>query len=327
MKNFREIYNPCEEGLFAKPLLLFRFCLIAIFFAGGNSFGQLDGFPGEDPAAANRPRVIHLIVEWIEVEQDDLSDWIFENPMTTDGTPLRKEVQKWVKAKNAEVIQTVVLQGRSGNRVKVESITEFIYPTEFDPAEIPNQVDLKDGAEAPVTGVNPTAFETRHLGTTVEADMVLGQDGKTVDINLSPEIVQLAGYTHWPHADADPKFRSRMPTMKTMKVTTQIAATDGGYAFVGTIRRPKPGEVVVEKPGPMPKPKPGLIQTQREPVEIDEGGEKKSSPAPPKPYKEKEGEDKVAAAERPQIPETKREKPIVLLFVRPDVGVVNPARN
>ena len=190
---------------------------------------------------------IHIFHEWIEVDHSFFSNWLFENPLTTDGNPLRNQAQKWIKENKATVIESVLVSGRSGQRAKVESVDEYIYPTEYDPPEIPNEVTLQNGAKAPVTAATPTAFETRNLGHTLEVDPVLGADDYTVDINLAPEIVELEGIEKWHHQQEDIRFQVQMPTMYTQKITTIVTCQDGRYAFLGTTRPLKPADPKITK--------------------------------------------------------------------------------
>lgn len=177
-----------------------------------------------------------IFLEYIEVDHNDFSDWLFENVMDSDGTKLRKEVQTWVKAGRAEIIESATVVARSGNRAKVESVDQYIYPTEYDPPEIPNEITLKDGAEAPITAASPTAFETRNLGVTLEVDPVLGADNATIDLNLSPELVELEKVEAWHNKAVDPKFMTHMPSFYLQKITTQVTAQHGRYVFIGATR-------------------------------------------------------------------------------------------
>jgi type II secretory pathway component GspD/PulD (secretin) len=185
---------------------------------------------------AQREKQVHIIWEMIEVEHADFSDWLFDNRLDTDGTALREWAQEKINNGDGGIIETALVTARSGQRAKAESIHEFIYPTEFDPPEIPNEVELKGNAKAPITAVSPTAYETRNVGTTIEVDPVIGADNTTIDLNLAPEKVELDGYTIWPHEDIDPLFKQRMPTFYTMRITTQVTLTSGRYAFLGTLR-------------------------------------------------------------------------------------------
>ncbi|MDA7922478.1 hypothetical protein N9B73_12040 [Verrucomicrobiales bacterium] len=180
--------------------------------------------------------VVNIYLEYIEVEHVDFSDWLFENAIESDGTELRNEVQKWIKDGRAEIIESALVAARSGQRAKVESIDEYIYPTEYNPARIPNEVTLKGGAEAPIAATSPTAFETRNLGTTFEVDPVLGSDNHTIDLSLAPEIVKLEGIEQWHKKTTDPRFLTHFPTFYTMKISTQVTSQNGRYAFLGTTR-------------------------------------------------------------------------------------------
>ena len=186
-------------------------------------------------AAANRPLTAGLIVivEFIEVEMMDFSDWLLENPITTDATPLRKEVQKWVKGGSAEIIETLVVAARSGQRAKIEAISEVIYPTEYDP---PGGAAAKEGEEKETIELLPpcpTAFETRNVGATLEVDPVVGQDG-TIDLNLAPEIVQAGENSRFVTMLGDTEMIVEMPNFLTSKVTTQVSLRPGDYSFLGT---------------------------------------------------------------------------------------------
>ena len=130
----------------------------------------------------------------------------------------------------------ILVAARSGQRAKVESVDEYVYPTEYNPPKIPNDVTLKDGAEAPIAATSPTAFETRNLGTTLEVDPVLGADNHTVDLSLAPENVKLKGVEQWHKKTTDPRFLTHFPTFYTMKISTQVTSQDGRYAFLGTTR-------------------------------------------------------------------------------------------
>jgi len=179
---------------------------------------------------------ILVIFEMIEVDHLDFSDWFLSNTMDHDGTELRKAAQEWVREGRGTILSTTTVMARSGQRAKNESISEHIYPTEFDPPEIPNEVTLSDRAEAPITGVTPTAFETRNLGVTIEVDPVIGADGVTIDLNLAPERVELEGHTIWSSEDADEMFQTRLPTFYAMKITTQVTLHTGRYCLLGSTK-------------------------------------------------------------------------------------------
>jgi len=179
---------------------------------------------------------IQVIVEFIEVEHFDFSNWLLSNHFDNNATPLRKIAQEWIREGNADIVETATILARSGQRAKAESISEYIYPTEFDPPIVPKDVTLGSGTNAPIGDFTPTAFETRNLGTTIEVDPVLGADGHTIDLNLSPEIVELEGNTSWSNDDYKGGVKLEQPLFHAMKVTTQLTLHSGTYQMIGTTR-------------------------------------------------------------------------------------------
>ncbi|MCB1087574.1 MAG: hypothetical protein KDM63_11050, partial [Verrucomicrobiae bacterium] len=134
-----------------------------------------------------------------------------------------------------------VIQARSGQRAKAESIAEVIYPTEFDPSEIPNKLsNIHNLVESPATALSASAYETRNVGVTVEVDPVVNSGGKTISLNMAPEIVRRLENLTWPNEEVDPKFQAEMPQFYTAKITTQVEAKSGVPTLVGTIRLPEP---------------------------------------------------------------------------------------
>ncbi len=189
-----------------------------------------------DKVASDSEKQLYTIVEFIEVEHMDFSDWLLSNRLSGDATALRHEVQDWLRDKDGQILETALIVARSGQRAKAESISEVVYPTETTPIGLPNTLTLSDDAELPQTSLYGSAYEARNVGTTVEVDPVLGADGSTIDLNLAPEMVSLEGYTEWFNEEMDPNLRTRMPTFYAMKATTQVTLTDGRYALLASTR-------------------------------------------------------------------------------------------
>ena len=182
------------------------------------------------------PTGILILNEFIEVESEQFSDWAIENPLLTDASDLRQEVQKWVKTGDANIVETLVVHARSGNRAKVESISEFIYPTEYDPPQGASNQESGDQPYSELIPPTPAAFETRNVGTTLEVDPVLGADGVTIDLNLAPEIVIKNESTRHTSKLGDTEMTVETPNFLTSKITTQVTLLSGTYAFLGTSR-------------------------------------------------------------------------------------------
>lgn len=191
--------------------------------------------------ATNSEKQIHIIVEFIEVEHLDFSDWLLDNKMSGDGTELRKVVQEWVRDKEGTILETAMITARSGQRAKTESGDEYIYPTKVSPPDLPSTLTLSDKAKMPIVAAHPSDFETRNLGVTLEVDPVLGSDNTTIDLNLAPEIIKLNGHSEWFSEESQDELKIRMPIFHRMKVTTQVTLLDGRYVLAGSCR-PLPDE-------------------------------------------------------------------------------------
>ncbi len=189
-----------------------------------------------DSLVGGSEKQIQVIVEMIEVEHLDFSDWLLSHRFDHNATEFRRTVQEWVREGRGTILETTSVMARSGQRAKTESIDEYIYPTAYNPPRTPDEVTLSDQSKAPVTGVTGTTFETRNLGRTLEVDPVLGADEFTIDLNLAPEFVELAGINEWPSPKVEEMFKTTMPTFHTQKITTQVTTHDGEYVFLGTTR-------------------------------------------------------------------------------------------
>lgn len=205
------------------------------------------------PAAAGdtRERQIRIQVEWIQVEAETATELLRRPesksgknyaPISSDATPLRNQLQELIDDRDATLVDSTMVVARSGQRAKVESIQEIIYPTEFHPAEMQHPGEGKTVVLSP----QPDKFETRNCGVTLEVDPVIGSDNRTIDLNLAPEIVYLNGYEVWAtHEGRESEMEIRTPIFYTVKTTTQITTRDGEAVLmsVNTPRNAKTGEV------------------------------------------------------------------------------------
>lgn len=168
-------------------------------------------------------------------------------------------IRALAQKKGVDLLSAPSVMARSGQRAKIEVIREFIYPTEYDPPEIPNQFGSIGGVTAggasggafPVTPATPTAFETRNTGVTLEVDPVLGADEFTIDLNLAPEVVEFDGFINYGSPIQTTSVnalglavpvvvtenRIEMPIFNTRKVTTQVTIWDGQTVALGGLIR------------------------------------------------------------------------------------------
>lgn len=99
---------------------------------------------------------------------------------------------------------------RSGQQATVRIIEEFIYPTEYEPPEVPNSVggggiiDLETGQvqgtgsnSSPVTPATPTSFEMRETGIVLDVLPTVSKDKRFVDLSLVPDITNFDGFINY----------------------------------------------------------------------------------------------------------------------------------
>ena len=100
--------------------------------------------------------------------------------------------------KNSDIVTSPTVTVKPGHRARIESGVELIYPVEFDPPELPQEVSVGLGAGIfPVTPAHPTTFEMRPLGFTLEVEPTISPDGNMVDLALSPEFVEFIGFVNY----------------------------------------------------------------------------------------------------------------------------------
>ncbi len=116
--------------------------------------------------------------------------------------------------KGIDISSAPTIVAKSGQKAKVEAIREFIYPTEFEPPEIPQDfgadpligINQNGGISIfqpqssnifPVTPTTPTAFEKKDVGHSMEVEATVGPDNRTIDLNLTPIYSAFEGFINY----------------------------------------------------------------------------------------------------------------------------------
>jgi general secretion pathway protein D len=147
---------------------------------------------------------------------------------------------------------------RSCLPAKIEVIREFIYPTEYDPPELPNSVgggggdfnnDNGDGGgnngTFPVTPANPAAFDMKPVGSVLEGEPVVSSDAKIVEVNLEAVHREFVGFVNYgtpitSFVGNDPRNRvvitaNRIlqPVFETRRIKNSTSVYDGQTILIG----------------------------------------------------------------------------------------------
>jgi hypothetical protein len=199
--------------------------------------------------------MVQVQVEFIELSHELLSDLLYMRTPTDNATALRTEVQELVRAGRATVVETMVCSALPGRNAVAESVREHLYPTEYELPGLPNEIKVAFGERGDdwakvlsqlMTPPTPTAFETRHAGSTFGFIPDLSADQRWIDLRVAPELVALTGKSTWQRTkdSLGNENRIEMPLFFTNRLSTSVTAHDNWYVFGGVLSpRGDDGEV------------------------------------------------------------------------------------
>ena len=141
---------------------------------------------------------------------------------------------------------------RSGQASSVRAVREMIYPTEYEPPELPQNNNNPAIAIGPggavsvassstptmVTPSHPTAFEKRDVGIVLEVTPTADTDKRFVDVTLNPSVVDFDGFVNY----GNPIYansvllstnRILMPVFSTHRLATNLTVADGATIVMG----------------------------------------------------------------------------------------------
>lgn len=194
------------------------------------------------PLTGEPQKHIRVYLEYIEVSHDLFTDLIFGADISTSDVLLRQKLARLTKEGKASVIETMLCTAISGQKATAESIEEVVYPTEYDAAILPEKKEPKEGEDpqkveaerfAAAIGPQPTSFEPRNTGSTLEVESKLNEDKKIVELRLSPEIVYHTGNKVWAEWKGKQGGASvQMPKFYVMRFHTTVSLAYGQIMLV-----------------------------------------------------------------------------------------------
>ena len=133
----------------------------------------------------------------------------------------------------------LVVRIKPGQRVAIDNVTQYKFPTEFSAPGVPGGVgdsppEPNKLAPAVPLPLAPTAFEKIEVGDIMEAEPVLSPDAKSVDFQLMISHVAFAKREKWGQGLAE----LEQPQIELQKLSTNITASIGSPRFVGTLNPP-----------------------------------------------------------------------------------------
>ncbi|MFC4992168.1 hypothetical protein [Rubritalea tangerina] len=184
---------------------------------------------------AHLPKIIRTQVEYIVIPTSLATQLMYGPKKAANDSALRLQLQKLLDDKKATMLDSQMVTCRSGEKATTESVRELIYPTEYEPAEVPKEVHI-DGKnvtaakEKLITPPTPTAFETRNIGSTLELEPTLSDNGIIIELRFAPEI------TYHVEDNVLAEFRDergiadiKVPTIYTLRINTGMTLESGKY--------------------------------------------------------------------------------------------------
>jgi general secretion pathway protein D len=155
--------------------------------------------------------------------------------------------------KGVDLVSAPKVTTKSGQRATIQIVREFRYPTEYD---LPQVTQTPGSIFTPATPTTPTSFETKPVGITLEVEPTVGPDGYTIDLILSPRVVEFDGFINYgsPISTVVTTVSAvgalsvsanflvtanviNKPVFSTREVTTEVTVYDGQTVVIGGLMR------------------------------------------------------------------------------------------
>jgi general secretion pathway protein D len=128
---------------------------------------------------------------------------IFSNPQ------FQVVIRALSQKKGVDLMTAPKITTKSGSKASVRITREFPYPDSFYPPNLPQQtsnIGVAGGQAFPpgslisggiITPASPETFVTRDVGVILEVEPQVGADNYTIDLLLSPEVVEFDGFVNY----------------------------------------------------------------------------------------------------------------------------------
>lgn len=195
----------------------------------------------EDPLAEIQeqlPRLIRVSAEFIEMPEATYTNLISKARTSSNDTDLRAACAKLVAQGEAGILESLSVNALPGQSTTSESISEFIYPTEFEPGEVPSQIDGESTTPQAAFGTppSPSSFDTKNLGSTFEVEAAIDFENPFIELRLSPSIHWHVGSVNWgADVSSGPAGPIEMPIFYSLSCRTGAVVLDGKPTLIATL--------------------------------------------------------------------------------------------
>lgn len=250
------------------PILL-AFLVLALSGCSDEKPDRPDSYAVLDlpmPNPVELPPAALVLVELVEVRGQVFDAWIAGNTIDpTRANPMRRAVQDWVLEENARVLETSIVNARSGERGKTSSVREIIRPAEYRYPVVTKTIEkpapeeeegneqkkkgsgenekpkvIRETVEEVIRNVAPIGhvFETREVGFVLEVQVTVEPGSPIVDVVLAPEFVQYFENLDWEARSGDDVESFTTPVFEKNTLRTSVTLQSGVYGLLGVGRVP-----------------------------------------------------------------------------------------
>lgn len=189
---------------------------------------------------------------------------VFTNPQ------FQMVIRALSQQKGVDLMSAPKVTTKSGNTATINITRDFPFPSEFDPPQVPPPATSSSSGgdsgnnmgivttSGMVTPATPTAFENRALGVILQVEPQIGADNYTIDLNLSPEVVEFDGFVNYGSPIIGPRYDPGLittgdlsgigtfevtpnvmnqPVFSVRKVETSVSLWDGQTVALGGLIR------------------------------------------------------------------------------------------
>jgi len=118
---------------------------------------------------------------------------IFSNPQ------FQMVINALNQKKGIDLMAAPKVTTKSGQKAVVKITQEFIYPTQYDPPQVPQSTSNNALVSIPptITPSFPRDFKMEPIGIILEAKPTIGPDGYTIDLELNPRVTDFDGFINY----------------------------------------------------------------------------------------------------------------------------------
>jgi general secretion pathway protein D len=186
---------------------------------------------------------------------------IFTNPQ------FQMVIRALNQKKGVDLMSAPKVTTKSGEKAIIRIIREFPYPADFEAAKVPppataapaaapatgppkDEITVVSGLAAPAT---PTSFKQRDIGVSLGVTPLIGPDNYTVELDLSPEVVEFEGFINYGSPIVGPQKSllspsgisittltdnvMNQPIFSVRKIKTNVSIWDGQTVALGGLIR------------------------------------------------------------------------------------------